>query len=112
MTTEVELRRVLAAVLPLLSILLTVIIAQTVYIVGRVERRVEDMSNKVQEHDPRIARLDRSDELDRSGTARVLDLMDRHVSMWQDRYTSMQRELDEFRSELRSIRDSLNRRDD
>ena len=70
------------------------------------------MSDMFQEHDPRIARLERSDELDRSGTARVLDLMDRHVSMWQDCYTSMQRELDEFRSELRSIRDSLNRRDD
>ena len=65
MTTEVELRSVLAMVFPLLSILSTVIIAQRACIVRRVGRRVEDMSNKVQEHDPRIARLERSDELDR-----------------------------------------------
>lgn len=112
MTTEIELRTVLTVVLPLLGILLTIIIGQTTYIVRRVERRVDDMSSKVQEHDPRIARLERSDEWDRSSTAQLLDLMDRHFSVWQGRYEEMQRELDEFRSELRTIRDLNNRRDD
>ena len=112
MTTEIELRTVLTVVLPLLGILLTIIIGQTTYIVRRVERRVDDMSSKVQEHEPRIARLESSDEWDRAYTARVLDLMERHVSMWQERHTTMQRELDEFRSELRSIRNLIDRRDD
>lgn len=135
MTTEVELRSVLAVVLPLLGTLLTIILAQTAYIVRRVDRRVDDMTTKVDAHEPRIARLERSDELDQLSTDRVLDLMDRHVALWQERHeslkrehdkehasmqrehtamqrehTAMQRELDEFRDELRSIRDQRNRR--
>lgn len=51
MTAEVEFRSVLVVVLPLLSILLTIIIAQTAYIVRRVEMGVDDMSSKVQEQD-------------------------------------------------------------
>ena len=77
------------------------------------------MTNKVDAQEPRIARLERSDELDWSSTARVLDLMDRHVANWQERHASMQREyalmrreLDEFREELRSIREERNQRDD
>ena len=112
MTTEVELRSVLAVVLPLVGTLLTIIIAQTAYIVRRADRRLDDMTSKVDEHEPRIARLERSDELDWSSTERVLDLMDRHVANWQERHDSMQRELDEFRDELRSIRDQRNLRDD
>lgn len=123
MTTEVELRSVLAVVLPLVGTLLTIIIAQTAYIVRRADRRLDDMTSKVDEHEPRIARLERSDELDWSSTERVLDLMDRHVANWQERHESlkrerekerraMQRELDEFREELRSIREERNQRDD
>ena len=119
MTTEVELRSVLAVVLPLVGTLLTIIIAQTAYIVRRADRRLDDMTNKVDAQEPRIARLERSDELDWSSTARVLDLMDRHVANWQERHASMQREyalmrreLDEFREELRSIREERNQRDD
>ena len=70
------------------------------------------MTSKVDEHEPRIARLERSNELDWSSTARVLDLMDRHVANWQERHDALQRELDEFREELRSIRDERNLRDD
>ena len=77
------------------------------------------MTSKVDEHEPRIARLERSDKLDWSSTARVLDLMDRHVANWQERHDSMQREyalmrreLDEFRDELRSIREVRNQRGD
>ena len=130
MTTEVELRSVLAVVLPLVGTLLTIIIAQTAYIVRRADRRLDDMTSKVDEHEPRIARLERSDELDWSSTERVLDLMDRHVANWQERHeslkrerekerramqrehASMRRELDEFRDELRSIREERNQRDD
>ena len=130
MTTEVELRSVLAVVLPLVGTLLTIIIAQTAYIVRRADRRLDDMTSKVDEHEPRIARLERSDELDWSSTERVLDLMDRHVANWQERHeslkrerekerramqrehASMRRELDEFREELRSIREERNQRND
>ena len=81
------------------------------------------MTSKVDEHEPRIARLERSDELDWSSIDRVLDLMDRHVVNWQERQDSlrrerekelalMQREIDEFRDELRSIRDERRRRSD
>ena len=126
MTTEVELRSVLAVVLPLVGTLLTIIIAQTAYIVRRADRRLDDMTSKVDEHEPRIARLERSNELDWSSTARVLDLMDRHVSLWQQHHRSVQREhasiqrnhrsierqMDEFRDELRSIREQINQRDD
>ena len=77
------------------------------------------MTNYGGEPEPRIARLERSDELDRTGTERVLDLMDRRVANWQERHDSMQREhasmrreLDEFRDELRSIREERRRRDD
>ena len=68
------------------------------------------MTSKVDEHKPRIARLERSDELDWSSTERVLDLMDRHVANWQERHDSLKRELDEFREELRSIREERNQR--
>ena len=130
MTIEVELRSVLAVVLPLVGTLLTIIIAQTAYIVRRADRRLDDMTSKVDEHEPRIARLERSDELDWSSTERVLDLMDRHVANWQERHeslkrerekerramqrehASMRRELDEFREELRSIREERNQRND
>ena len=77
------------------------------------------MINNGDEAEPRIARLERSDELDWSSTERVLDLMDRHVANWQERHdsmqrehASMQRELDEFRDELRSIREERNQRGD
>lgn len=113
----------LAVVLPLLGTLLTIILAQTAYIVRRVDRRVDDMTTKVDAHEPRIARLERSDELDQSSMTRVLDLMDRHVALWQERHdaterewqqrhASMQREMKEFRDELRSIREELSRRDE
>lgn len=119
MTTEVELRSVLAVVLPLLGTLLTIILAQTAYIVRRVDRRVDHMTTKVDAHEPRIARLERSDELDQLSTDRVLDLMDRHVALWQERHESLkrehtatQRELVEFREELRSIREQRSQRDE
>ena len=78
------------------------------------------MTTKVEAHEPRIARLERSDELDQSSMIRVLDLMDRHVALWQERHdaterewqqrhASMQREMKEFRDELRSIRDERSR---
>ena len=77
------------------------------------------MTSKVDEHEPRTARLERSDELDWSSTSMMLDLMDRHVANWQERHDSMQREhasmrreLDEYRDELRSIREERRRRDD
>ena len=81
------------------------------------------MTSKVDEHEPRIARLERSNELDWSSIDRVLDLMDRHVANWKERDDSlrrerekelavMQREIDEFRDELRSIRDERRQRDD
>ena len=81
------------------------------------------MTNNGDEHEPRIARLERGDELDWSSIDRVLDLMDRHVANWMERDDSlrreretelalMQREIDEFRDELRSIRDERRRRDD
>ena len=81
------------------------------------------MTSKVDEHAPRIARLERSDELPWTSIDRVLDLMDRHVANWQERDDSlrreretelalMQREIDEFREELRSIREERNQRDD
>ena len=77
------------------------------------------MASKVDEHEPRIARLERSDELDWSSTTMMLDLIDRHVANWQERHdsmqrehASMQREIDEFREELRSIREERNQRDD
>ena len=70
------------------------------------------MTNNGDEAELRIARLERRDELDWSSTERVLDLMDRRVAHWQDRHALMQRELDEFRDELRSIREERNRRDD
>ena len=77
------------------------------------------MTNNGDEAEPRIAWLERSDELDWSSTARVLDLMDRHVANWQEHHDSMQREyalmrreLDEFREELRSIREERNQRGD
>ena len=77
------------------------------------------MTNDGDEHEPRIARLERSNELDWSSIDRVLDLMDRHVANWQERHdsmrrdhASMQREMDEFREELRSIREERNQRDD
>ena len=81
------------------------------------------MTSKVDAHEPRIARLERSDELDWSSIDRVLDLMDRHVANWQERQDSlrrerekklalMQREIDEYREELRSIRFEHRRRDD
>ena len=81
------------------------------------------MTSKVDEHEPRIARLERSNELDWSSIDRVLDLMDRHVANWMERDDSlrreretelalMQREIDEFRDELRSIRDERRRRED
>ena len=50
------------------------------------------MTNNGDEAEPRIARLERSDELDWSSTARVLDLMDRHVANWQKRQDSLRRE--------------------
>ena len=81
------------------------------------------MTNNGDEHEPRIARLERSNELDWSSIDRVLDLMDRHVANWMERDDSlrreretelakMQREIDEFRDELRSIREERRRRDD
>ena len=88
------------------------------------------MTNNGDEHEPRTARLERRDELDWTGTERVLDLMDRRVANWQERlnslerdheeeyaamqreHTAIQREIDEFRDELRSIRDVRRRRDD
>ena len=95
------------------------------------------MTNQVDEHEPGIARLERSDELDRTGTERMLDLMDRRVAHWQERlnslkrdhekeyatkqhentadqreYSALQREIDEFRDELRSIREERRRRKD
>ena len=95
------------------------------------------MSDNGDEAEPRIARLERRDELDWSSVDRVLDLMDRRVAHWQERlnslerdheeeyatkqredtamqreHTAKQREIDEFRDELRSIRDERRRRDD
>ena len=81
------------------------------------------MTNDGDEHEPRIARLERSNELDWSSIDRVLDLMDRHVANWKERQDSlrrerekelalMQREIDEFRDELRSIREKRRRRED
>ena len=81
------------------------------------------MTNDGDEHEPRIARLERSNELDWSSIDRVLDLMDRHVANWMERDDSlrreretelalMQREIDEFREELRSIREERNQRGD
>ena len=95
------------------------------------------MTNNGDEQEPRIAQRERHDELDRTGTERVLDLMDRRVAHWQERlnslkrdheeeyatkqreytaiqreYTAIQREIDEFRDELRSIRDERRRRED
>lgn len=81
------------------------------------------MTNNSDDHEPRIALLERSNELDWSSIDRVLDLMDRHVANWKERDDSlrreretelalMQREIDEFREELRSIRDERRRRDD
>ena len=70
------------------------------------------MTSKVDEHEPRIARLERSDKLDRSNTERVLDLMDRRFANWQQRHDAMRRDLDEFRDELRSIREERNQRGD
>lgn len=55
------------------------------------------MTNYGGEPEPRIARLERSDELDRTGTERVLDLMDRRVAHWQERLNSLKRDHEEVR---------------
>ena len=81
------------------------------------------MTNNGDEAEPRIARLERGDELPWTSIDRVLDLMDRHVANWKERQDSlirerekelalMQREIDEFREELRSIREERNQRGD
>lgn len=78
------------------------------------------MTTKLDEREPRIDRLERSDELEQSSMIKVLDLMDRHVALWQERHdaterewqqrhASMQRDMKEFRDELRSIRDERSR---
>ena len=55
------------------------------------------MTNQVDEHEPRIARLGHDDKLDRTGTERVLDLMDRRVAHWQERLNSLKRDHEEER---------------
>ena len=53
------------------------------------------MTNNGDEAEPRIARLERDDKLDRTGTEGMLDLMDRRVAHWQERLNSLKRDHEE-----------------
>ena len=109
MEVQVELRSVLAIVLPTLGVLSGVIVGLVTYIVRRVVRRIDELAPKLEEHNSRLASLERGESAAGDSITMLMEAMDSRFAAMSGRYGDMQRDIDELRADLREIRGRFDR---